>query len=151
MKQVNYWVKLILSDSGTMMNSSCECPAGAGPYSTCKHIAAAMFVLVEFSETGYLRVDKACTEELQQFHRPKKGHKGSPVKASDLGKNSQVDDPRPLHLRNRECYTSEVLMKTVNFSYFSGMDLSLRYALPRADVQSASQDHDYLKVPFTHR
>ena len=31
-----------------MVNSDCECPAGAGLHCTCKHVAALAFVLHQF-------------------------------------------------------------------------------------------------------
>lgn len=151
MKQVKYSVKIILFCNGQMAFSMCDCPSGAGPHGTCKHVIAVMVILVQFSETGALNILKSCTEGLQTFHRPNKVHKGSPVKSFNLGKKTCVEacDPRPEHLRNRACYSAEVLMKTVNFAHQSGLDLSLRYAFPKADIQTASHDHDYLMKPFT--
>ncbi len=43
-KKVYYSVKLKISRHGEITYSSCECPAGSGPNSTCKHIIAGMNV-----------------------------------------------------------------------------------------------------------
>lgn len=43
-------------DSGDPINSECECPAGKGPHSTCKHVAAVLLVLQEFSLSGNLQI-----------------------------------------------------------------------------------------------
>ncbi len=40
MKNLLYAIKLILSKEGDITSSGCECPAGAGPHSTCKHVVA---------------------------------------------------------------------------------------------------------------
>jgi hypothetical protein len=39
-KDVIYIIKLILTMTGDVLHSSCECAAGAGPSSTCKHVMA---------------------------------------------------------------------------------------------------------------
>ena len=57
--------------------ATCECPAGAGPVATCKHIAALLIVLKEFNDTGVLHIGTSCTQELQQFSKPRKVHTGT--------------------------------------------------------------------------
>ena len=150
-KSVTYNVKFSIKARGDILNSACDCPSGIGPHSLCKHIRASILVLIEFKASGVLGIKSACTEELQQFHRPKKMHSGSPVKASNLGKGlgEEDDDPRPLHLRNRASYTDEVFMQTVHYSQSSGTDVFLRYAFRKADIQAASLDHDFFSRPFT--
>ena len=61
---------------GLPETESCECPAGAGPTATSKHIAALMLVLTEFSEKETLHIGESCTDTLQQFSRPRKRHTG---------------------------------------------------------------------------
>ena len=65
-----------MTDDGIIEMASCECPAGAGPTATCKHIAALMLVLNVFIETGELHVGSTCTDTLQQFSKPRKVHVG---------------------------------------------------------------------------
>ena len=36
-----------------------------------------------------------------------------------------------------------------NFVAYTGKDITARYAFPRADLQEAVLDHNYLDVPFT--
>jgi len=149
-KKVSYSVKVVLEQSGEVRNSHCECPGGIGPHGTCKHIVACLFVLADFRSTGVLKVTKSCTETLQSFHRPKQLHSGSPVKAENLGGkvNKADDDPRPVFLRNRPEYTEQVMMKVINFSYHSGIDVALRYMGLKADLSAAAADHDYLQRDF---
>ena len=45
-------------------------------------------------------------------------------------------------------YKDTVLNKVTAFSFFSGLDVSLRYAQKKADIQTASKDHDYLRRSF---
>ena len=35
----------IKKESGEVQNTHCDCPAGAGPHSTCKHIIAILLVV----------------------------------------------------------------------------------------------------------
>ena len=38
--------------------------------------------------------------------------------------------------------------KVTNFTYFSGLDVGLRYTQKKADLQAAALDHDYLSKNF---
>ena len=149
-KRLSYSVKLVIQQSGEIRNSHCECPGGMGPHGTCKHVVAVLLVVSDFKTTGKVTISKSCTETLQSFNRPKQAHNGSPVKAENLGSKleEEDDDPRPAHLRNLPGYSDQVLMKVVNFSYYSGIDIAFRYMGPKADMTSASRDHDYLKCDF---
>ncbi len=51
-KRVAYNIRGALHSSGEVIYSSCECPAGAGPHATCKHIVAGIF-LYSFANTLY--------------------------------------------------------------------------------------------------
>ncbi len=152
MKKVTYNIRFSTTASGEIMHSSCECPAGKGPKSVCVHVRASFLILVKFMETGELDILVSCTDELQQFHKPRKVHAGSPIRVEQLGQGiTEIDDdPRQMHLRNREAYTSEVFMRTVNYCYQSNKDVFLRYAFSKANVQEASVDHSYLSRPMTH-
>uniref|UniRef100_A0A8W8I5G8 SWIM-type domain-containing protein n=1 Tax=Magallana gigas TaxID=29159 RepID=A0A8W8I5G8_MAGGI len=47
--KVSYTFKLKLDKvTGDILNSHCECPAGRGPHSTCKHVAAVALMLSKF-------------------------------------------------------------------------------------------------------
>ena len=74
--QVSYNYKLKINHAGDLVNSECECPAGRGPHGTCKHLAAVVLMLKHFTESGSVMVDKSCTENLQQFHKPKSTYHG---------------------------------------------------------------------------
>ena len=150
-KNVAYNIKVSVNENGEIRNSHCECPAGLGPHGTCKHITAVLLVLSVFVKDGELNVSKSCTETLQTFQRPKKIHKGSPVKAENLGKGlkSFEDDPRPVAFRNRQSFQDDIRNKTVNFVFQSGLDLAMRYTFSKANIAAAAEDHSYLKRPFT--
>ena len=76
--------------TGEVRNACCECPVGKGPTATCKHIVAILLQLFKFGKGEDISVLKSCTEELQTFHKPRKFHSGSPVKAKDLSKKRIV-------------------------------------------------------------
>jgi hypothetical protein len=150
-KNVNYSIKIILHQTGEIQNSHCECPAGAGPHGTCKHVVCACSVLAHFSAVGELTVALSCTDQLQTFKKPTRAHAGSPKRAEEIGKGvKKDDDPRPERFRasRRDMYRAEVYNATINFACHSGVDVSMRYAFPRADLQSAMVDHQYLEKPF---
>lgn len=106
-------------------------------------------MLTSLLEEGTLLVAHSCTEELQQFHKPKK-HKASPVKASSLGRGvSDQLDPRPENMRNRPGYQMEVNMRTVNYCNYTGRDSMWRFKFGKADVQTAATDHRYERLPMT--
>lgn len=148
-KGCSYNLKFVISNTGEVRHSHCECAAGIGPHSTCKHIVACLLLVAEFVKTGESNVLKSCTEVLQQFHRPKKTHKGSPKKAESF-KTPIVDcgDPRPVHLRNLQGYNDFVTNQTVNFVYQTGLDVGNRYRSTPANLVEAARDHHYLAIPY---
>lgn len=157
MRNKAYFVKLRTDESGEVLNSEDDCPAGMGPTATCKHVVAVLKVLISFVSDGILAVSGSCTDQLQTFKRPRKPHTGGPVPAEHLGKKTynvkKDDDPRPMKYRNRPSYNDELYNATVNFAATSGVDVSWRYAFdaeryPRADLHEAQYDHYYLKDPF---
>ncbi|XP_046328487.2 uncharacterized protein LOC124112432 [Haliotis rufescens] len=152
--KVTYNYKLKVEKTGEPVNSHCECPAGKGPHSTCKHIAAVLLMLEHFISTGSVQVGKSCTENLQLFHKPKKSYKGSPVTAAELPSKRKwsqhmLDDPRPQKYRHMSGYNDHVRNMMTNYCAKSSHNIALRYVHPKADVQTAAEDHHYLKQPFT--
>ena len=159
MKDVTYSLKMILAESGDILNAHCECGAGRGPSSTCKHVVAIGIMLVNFIKTGELKVKLTCTEQLQTFKRPSTINKSSPLEAEKLGKGKgskffgegSLDyDPRPEKFRNDPTFMDRVRNATVNFCAESNLDITLRYAFPRASLKGPALDHHYEKEPMTH-
>lgn len=78
--QVSYTFKLKLDKvTGNILNSHFECPAGCGPHSTCKHVAAVALMLSKSVSGDKIYVDKSCTENLQVFHKPRYSNSGKYV------------------------------------------------------------------------
>ena len=148
-KTVTYNMKLVIDgDCGEVLQAHCEGPAGMGPTSSCKHIVAVLLVLVKFVQEGSLQVQQSCTDQLQTFKKPKRSHDGSPVRAEELGKGLTYRDPRPICYRNMKGYRDFVFNETTNFCAETGLDITMRYAYPKADLGDAQLAHDYLKKPF---
>ncbi|XP_062590250.1 uncharacterized protein LOC134251845 [Saccostrea cucullata] len=153
--KVTYNYKLRLEkQSGDILSSHCECPAGKGPNGTCKHLAAVMVMLEKFTGLGELTgIEKTCTENLMMFNKPKISHKGSPVKVEHLSRKrkseSILDDPRPEKRRNMEGFEDRVRNILINYTAKSSADIAYRYLFKGADLKSAVHDHDYLSLPFT--
>lgn len=153
-KKVTYSVRLKTEANGDITNSDCECPAGAGPHATCKHVAAMAFMLLNFIQKGKLGTQQSCTETLQTFHKPAKLYCGSPVKVEQIPSNRSfqrnLKDPRPEEYRNWDGYNDYVRNLVINYSASKrNADLSIRYLFGKADIQAAQHDHDYLAAPFT--
>ncbi|XP_078487704.1 uncharacterized protein LOC144745740 [Ciona intestinalis] len=149
-KGLHYSTKLKIKSSGEIENTSCECPAGQGPHSTCKHIAAVLCMLVEFREKGVLDLD-SCTGSLQTFHQPKHKHQGGPVEASKLPGVSTTDvddDPRPMEYRNAPDYNDLVRTNIISYCGSKQTSITMRYLYKRADLEAAQKDHDYFSIPF---
>nr|XP_011451676.2 uncharacterized protein LOC105345270 [Crassostrea gigas] len=153
--KVTYNYKLRLEkQSGDILSSHCECPAGKGQNGTCKHLAAVMGMLEKFIGLGELTgIEKTCTESLMMFNKPKTSHKGSPVKVENLSRKRKseniLDDPRPEKRKNMEGFEDRVLNILVNYTAKSSANIAYRYLFKRADLKSAVHDHDYLSLPFT--
>ncbi|XP_014678575.1 PREDICTED: uncharacterized protein LOC106818373, partial [Priapulus caudatus] len=151
-KKISYSYKICLNGrNGEVQNSQCECPAGKGPNATCKHIESVLLMIQKFVETGQLDVERSCTEGLQTFHKPRKAHTGSPVKAEDISSkvSCMQDDPRPEHFRHMSGYNDYVRNAVINYCAESLLDMTMRYLYPKVSLQAAVLDHDYLMLPFT--
>ena len=158
MRNNTYIMKLVIDgETGEPLQSTCDCPAGAGPTGTCKHIVGVLLAIVKFADDGILEVKQSCTEQLQTFKKPKKSHQGSPVRAEDLGRGFQIHDPRPIKYQkwSKENAADHVYNATINFCAESGLDISMRYAMPcsgernrKPDLHAAENDHDYLQDPL---
>ena len=71
MKKTNYTVYVHFNqDSGKVIEARCSCVAGNG--GCCKHVAAALFQMLDFIELELTEVpdDLTCTQLLQQWHVP---------------------------------------------------------------------------------
>jgi len=153
-KKISYNYKLRLDgQSGDIINSHCECPAGKGPHGTCKHIASVVLLLAQFVQEGHLNIAKSCTEQLQSFHRPQKFHTGSPIKAPQIPMRKRSaagedDDPRPEKLRNMPGYDDFFRNTMINYEAETNHGLGMRFLMEKADLQEAMHDHTYTKIPF---
>jgi hypothetical protein len=148
----NYKIR-IDKDNGEVLNSHCECPSGKGPHGTCKHIAAVLYMLHDFVQSGSdPKVQQSCTEMLQTFHKPKKQYAGTPVKAKDIPNTSRkckLTDPRPPEYRNIEGYEDHVRSTVLNYCANTSKDITMKYMWERADLQAAANDHNYMDLPVT--
>lgn len=70
-KTLKYKLNLSLQTSGDVVYASCTpCPAGKGPYASCKHIASLCYALEEFSRLKNVRDFQTCTDRLQTWNQP---------------------------------------------------------------------------------
>ena len=70
-----YKIKVdIAVSSSDVILAECGCPAGLGPYGSCKHVAATLYALEDFHRFYELlkEQDEPCTSRLQTWNRPRK-------------------------------------------------------------------------------
>ena len=78
---------------------------------------------------------------------------GSHIKAQNLPSRRKhidtiLDDPRPAKYRNMKGYNDHVRNTMLNYCSSTSMDISLRYIYPKANIQHAVLDHNYLEKSF---
>ena len=73
------------------------------------------------------------------------------MKAESLpdASSSNIFDPRPTAYQGGEDKNAKLYSLMVNYVYDSNHDINLRYMYPRANLQAAVDDHDYLDRPYT--
>lgn len=70
-----YKIKVEIStETSSVHLAECSCPAGKGPHSSCKHIAATLFALKNFYTTCQEAEGESvsCTSKLQMWNQPRK-------------------------------------------------------------------------------
>ena len=60
-----------------------------------------------------------------------------------------LSDPRPQKYRGNSGYNDHVRNIVTNYCASTSADLSFKYMIPRANINHAVLDHDYLDLPFT--
>jgi len=70
--------------SGCVTGAKCNCKAGAG--GCCKHVAALLYSILDFTELGLKEIpqDKTCTEQPQNWHKPKNTAANGPALFSEI-------------------------------------------------------------------
>ena len=108
-KDTLYKISLTLDSAAGITQATCACPAGSGPFGSCKHISALCYALEEFSRIKQLRSPDSCTSRLQKWNQPRK-RKLEPCNVDDItfvkpefGKSKKQMryvpyDPRPTEL-----------------------------------------------------
>lgn len=66
-KNVQYNGKIHFNDTFGINCSNCSCPAGSGWSAACKHVAAALYVMEHFYQTGILFKNKYFSLFIQLF------------------------------------------------------------------------------------
>ena len=98
------------------VHAQCMCPAGKGPFGSCKHIATLNFALEDFVRMQEIILEQgedACTSVLQRWNQPRKKRLESKkvddvdFSSSSHGKSSysrtyyKVYDHRPVNICRR--------------------------------------------------
>jgi hypothetical protein len=102
------------------------CPAGKGPFASCKHVAAVCYALEEFVRTGSNNRDyQTCTSRLQTWNQPRKRKLDSSsvyeidfskkVYGKDSKKPRVLQDPRlPAFRESSSSVANQVLLDNIN-------------------------------------
>ncbi|KAJ8308407.1 hypothetical protein KUTeg_013281, partial [Tegillarca granosa] len=62
--------------------------------------------------------------------------------------DEHLADPHPEQYTNWSGYNDYDRNNTINFCASNSADIAMRYLHPKADIQTAQKDHDYLHLPF---
>lgn len=95
------WVASGLKEGEITYASCCSCPAGKGPYASCKYTAALCFALEEFVRLQSSRDFQTCTERLQTLNQPRK-------KKLDPQTVYKIDFSRKVYGRKEESVTKQL-------------------------------------------
>ena len=149
-KGVTYIVDIHVAKDGTVMEGQCDCAAGVGPHAVCKHIAAILFAVYDFTVNGNVKLQLTCTQKLQTFHKTKP-FLASPMKAVQLKighsntNNTKLHfDPRPVECINAAGYASTVRNLTINYRGLHPDSVPLIQLYEPANIYAVEKDHDYL-------
>ena len=135
------------------MLRECECAAGMGPTSHCKHTVAVLLALLDFTLHNVVLLELSCTDTLQTFHQPRRKRVGSPIKACNLkvhGCDSAtlIYDPRPSKYHSMPGYPDYVKNLTVNYAATHQSNIPLLQTVPPVNMYATANDHDYFsKTP----
>ena len=122
----------------------CTCPAGKGPKGSCKHLAALMYALEEFTRLGFTRDLATCTDVLQTWNQPSQ-KKSKPMKIEEMDwqrpaqsdaskekrKRTAADIKDPRALSKRGCMQDSVTEHA--YSSFTGHGPLLGLSLVAGD------------------
>ena len=61
-KSTTYDVDLSVDKDGVVQESQCECGAGMAPSCHCKHVAAVLWALIQFTKDGSILTELTCTQ-----------------------------------------------------------------------------------------
>ncbi len=68
-KNITYTIQLSVDIKSNY--TKCGCPAGSGPFGSCKHIAAMCYAVEEFRRVKCVRDHPSCTSRLQEWNKPR--------------------------------------------------------------------------------
>ena len=83
-KSVNYVVNIKIINNVDLMEAECECAAGMGLTSFCKHVGAMMIGLMKLNKGEVSLTKQTCTEILQDFHKPRNINTSTPIIAHNI-------------------------------------------------------------------
>ena len=108
MRKIKYEVYVHLSqDNGEIFYAKWNCRAGAG--GCCKHVAAALYQLVDYKLANFKSIpdDKTCTDVLQQWHVPGEGLNTEAILFENLTFDKASAEKDVLMLRKRVLVTGK--------------------------------------------
>ena len=155
-RSTTYNIDLSVDEQGNILQTQCECAVGMGPYAHCKHIRAALLPVIDYGCGKAMKLEITCTETVQSFHRPRRLHNGSPVKAEhlDMSMNNTniIFNPIPqAHRVDSKTTFTRVCNATINFAASSTVSPALMQIISPANMHAFDNDHDYCTLtPSEH-
>ena len=158
-KDTLYEINISLDGSGDIVRASCACPAGAGPFGSCKHICALCYALEEFCRIKEVRPPESCTSQIQQWNKPRK-RKLDACDVDDIqfvkyeyGKkkrqpSSTVYDPRPSEMALTSHHDVRLLAEQLQAT---GEEVALLHLLPLELPPTERPQTNLPSLPSTER
>ena len=160
MRSKVYNLDIVLNDNGTIKNSQCDCVAGAGSKTFCRHRAMAMVGLADHTSGNGVTTMMTSTQESCRWNHNKKPYKGSPVKASGLevglkvkpyynNSSNRMGGQGSSTIRDKEyCYKSQRrnILAGIARREIGAQKRPMTQLVRPASIRAYDNDHTYAKL-----
>ena len=148
-----YNIDMKVDQHGIFQECQCDCAAGMGPSAHCKHVRAVFRVMMDHGLGKTMQLELTCTEQIQTFHKPKRLHQGSPVKAANLKLGKHADDSDlifnpvpPMFRESREQATARLNNLTISYAARTSLQPAALLSIPPANIYAVCHDHDHMEL-----
>lgn len=129
-KHTVYCVCVLLDKNGVIIQSNCLCPAGSGFEAACKHVAAVLYGVEHYGQTGKTLEFSSCTSKLQTWHVPTCKKISNKLRVTDFFPEENIFEKKP--------QTDDVVNRHINCRIPSSITETRN-----ANMRAYFADHNY--------